>query len=177
MGCQSLLQGIFPTQGLNLRLLCLLNWQAGSLPLVLPGKPFYFAKLKQFFKTNIIIWFNKRTIDKIEYQNKEKPFKWKKWSFRKNLLHFSFPLPSSPLAPVAKACQILEQEWLGGPGFGHQSPFSSWIFLKPSLETCFSNSWSLVSGRPWFKSCLVIYWLCTDFCKSLTFSEPQFPYL
>ena len=34
-----LLQGILPTQGLNLRLLCLLHWQVGSLPLVPPGKP------------------------------------------------------------------------------------------------------------------------------------------
>ena len=31
--------GVFPTQGLNLRLLCLLHWQAGSLPLAPPGKP------------------------------------------------------------------------------------------------------------------------------------------
>ena len=30
MGCHSLLQGIFPTQGWNL---CLLHWQADSLPL------------------------------------------------------------------------------------------------------------------------------------------------
>ena len=35
-----LLQGIFLTQGWNPRLLCLLHWQAGSLPLVLPGKPY-----------------------------------------------------------------------------------------------------------------------------------------
>ena len=34
------LQGIFPTQGSNLRLLCLLHWQAGSLPLAPPGKPY-----------------------------------------------------------------------------------------------------------------------------------------
>ena len=34
-----LLQGIFPTQGSNLHLLCLLHWQAGSLPIVPPGKP------------------------------------------------------------------------------------------------------------------------------------------
>ena len=27
------LQGIFPTQGVNLHLLCLLHWQADSLPL------------------------------------------------------------------------------------------------------------------------------------------------
>ena len=32
-------RGIFLTQGSNLCLLCLLHWQAGSLPLVPPGKP------------------------------------------------------------------------------------------------------------------------------------------
>ena len=31
--------GIFLTQGLNLRLSCLLHWQVDSLPLLLPGKP------------------------------------------------------------------------------------------------------------------------------------------
>ena len=34
-----LLQGTFPTQGSNPHLLCLLHWQAGSLPLAPPGKP------------------------------------------------------------------------------------------------------------------------------------------
>jgi len=34
----TLLQGIFPTQGLNPCLLCLLHWQGDSLPLVTPGK-------------------------------------------------------------------------------------------------------------------------------------------
>ena len=38
-GSHFLLQGIFPTQGLNPHVLCLLHWQVGSLPLVLPGKP------------------------------------------------------------------------------------------------------------------------------------------
>ena len=38
VGCHSLLQGIFLTQGLNLCLFCLLHWQVGSLPLVPPGK-------------------------------------------------------------------------------------------------------------------------------------------
>ena len=33
VGCCALLQGIFSTQGLNLSLLCLLHWQAYSLPL------------------------------------------------------------------------------------------------------------------------------------------------
>ena len=38
MGCHFLLQGIFPTQGSNLHLLCLLHWQVGSLSLEPPGK-------------------------------------------------------------------------------------------------------------------------------------------
>ena len=33
VGCQALLQGIFPTQGSNSSLLCLQRWQADSLPL------------------------------------------------------------------------------------------------------------------------------------------------
>ena len=39
MGRHVLIQNIFPTQGLNPRRLCLLHWQAGSLPLGPPGKP------------------------------------------------------------------------------------------------------------------------------------------
>ena len=38
-------QGIFPTRGLNPCLLPLLHWQAGSLPLVSPGKPAMVVKL------------------------------------------------------------------------------------------------------------------------------------
>ena len=33
VGCHALLQGIFPTQGSNPHLLCLLHWQVDSLPL------------------------------------------------------------------------------------------------------------------------------------------------
>ena len=39
VGCQALLQGIFPTQGSNPCLLCLLHWQGGSLSLAPPRKP------------------------------------------------------------------------------------------------------------------------------------------
>ena len=38
-GYHALLQGIFPTQGSNPCLLCLLHWQVGSLPLAPPWKP------------------------------------------------------------------------------------------------------------------------------------------
>ena len=39
VGCHALLQGIFLTQGSNLRLFHLLYWQVGSLALGPPGKP------------------------------------------------------------------------------------------------------------------------------------------
>ena len=39
VGCHFLLQGIFLTQGSNLRLLHPLHWQVVSLPLAPPGKP------------------------------------------------------------------------------------------------------------------------------------------
>ena len=39
VGCHVLLQGISLTQGSNLSLLCLLHWQAGSLPLSHPPRP------------------------------------------------------------------------------------------------------------------------------------------
>ena len=47
MGCYALLQGIVPIQGLNPSLLCLLNWQAGSLPQAPPGKPLLYIPLQK----------------------------------------------------------------------------------------------------------------------------------
>ena len=39
MGCQFLLQGIFLTQGMNSKFLCLRHWQVDSLPLPHLGNP------------------------------------------------------------------------------------------------------------------------------------------
>ena len=39
VGCHFFLLGIFPTQGSNSCLLCLLHWQVGPLPLAPLGKP------------------------------------------------------------------------------------------------------------------------------------------
>ena len=46
--CHALLQGIFPTQRWNPHLLCLLNWQACTLPPMPPGKPL--SKTGEFIK-------------------------------------------------------------------------------------------------------------------------------
>ena len=52
VGCHALLQQIFPTQGSNQRLLHLLHWETGSLPLAPPWKPtmstWYFKKHLKF---------------------------------------------------------------------------------------------------------------------------------
>ena len=64
-GCHALLQGIFPTQGLNPRLLRLLHWQAGSLPQAPPGKPIQkdtscknntFWVLNKWYNTALLEW-------------------------------------------------------------------------------------------------------------------------
>ena len=47
-GLHFLLQGIFPTQGSNQHLSCLLHWQAGSLPLAPSGKPLCLLFLSLF---------------------------------------------------------------------------------------------------------------------------------
>ena len=46
VGCRDLLQEIFPTQGSNLRFLCLLHWEVGALPLAQPGKLIYVKQEK-----------------------------------------------------------------------------------------------------------------------------------
>ena len=58
-GCHALLQEIFPTQVLNPHLLRLLLWQAGSLPLVPPGKPteiVYSYLIPCFWRTLLLSW-------------------------------------------------------------------------------------------------------------------------
>jgi len=54
VGCHFFLHSIFPTQGSNPCLLCVLHWQVGSLPLVPPGKPSPFFNL-YFMKAYLYI--------------------------------------------------------------------------------------------------------------------------
>ena len=60
VGCHTLLQDIFPTQGSNPCPLSLLHWQAGCLPLVPPGKTRWTSlpspKYVMLFHTSIPLW-------------------------------------------------------------------------------------------------------------------------
>ena len=53
VGCHTLLQGIFPAQLSNPCLLCLLCWQAGSLPLAPPGKLVVLLDIARFSSVRI----------------------------------------------------------------------------------------------------------------------------
>ena len=58
VGCHFLLQGIFPTQGSNLCLLCLLHWQVGPLPLSHQGSPCITSQyLKLFVSISLFFFF------------------------------------------------------------------------------------------------------------------------
>ena len=55
VSCRALLQGIFPNQG-RTHISCLLHWQAGSLPLAPPEKPFIVPTLTQMPPHTILPW-------------------------------------------------------------------------------------------------------------------------
>ena len=59
MGCHALLQEIFPTQGSNLCLLCLLHLQVGSLPLAPLGKPV--SQCREFWVLTEVVYLSCRT--------------------------------------------------------------------------------------------------------------------
>ena len=63
VGCHFLLQGIFPTQGSNPCLLCLLHWQADSSPLSHLGPSH--NKLKK--KNHMIISIDTKTFENIQH--------------------------------------------------------------------------------------------------------------
>ena len=84
MGCHFLLQGIFPTQGLNLHLLHLQHWQADSLPLSLLGSPYY----------TLIYYISPRYIGNIGYQKVLPLFEKKTLSLGGSWIHVESDCPA-----------------------------------------------------------------------------------
>ena len=82
VGCHALLQGIFLTQGSNPRLLCLLHWQVGSLPLTPPRKPHFKAERSLFslgtknrweFQDDLIKMPHTKSVHSLRYHNSAPP--------------------------------------------------------------------------------------------------------
>ena len=58
VSCHALFQGIFPTQGSNEHLLCLLHCQVGSLPLAPPGEPTVIYSISPQIFQEGFLWIN-----------------------------------------------------------------------------------------------------------------------
>ena len=65
VGCHARLQGLFPAQGLNPRLLCLLHWLASSLPLV-PESLFIYCEYLYHQNCSSFLWKHS-TFEKAPY--------------------------------------------------------------------------------------------------------------
>ena len=79
VGCCTLFQGIFPTQGSKLHLLSLLHWQVGSLPLTATGKPqerCEIMKKKCIFALSV--WQKK---EKVKEEGQEEKVSGNEWTF------------------------------------------------------------------------------------------------
>ena len=64
VGCPAFLQGIFLKHGSGPRLLCLLHWQVGSLPVAPPGKPLINGHDQTTFKSGeVIVPFKSHLMD------------------------------------------------------------------------------------------------------------------
>ena len=66
VNCYFLLQGIFPTQGLNLHVLHLLHWQTDSLPLHHLGSSYLTISILQYYKTcmeSVIFLIEKKKLE------------------------------------------------------------------------------------------------------------------
>ena len=77
VGCHALLQGTFLAPGSNLHLLCLLHWQAGSLPLVPSGKPLGNNGYMYMcgWAPLLSIWTYHNTVNQLSFNTKKKNFK------------------------------------------------------------------------------------------------------
>ena len=121
MGCHFLFQGIFLIQGSNLHLLSLLHWQAGSLPLVTPGKPFRICNMRITMPAWKSSWHETKSGTLQELTNTSLSF------FKKKLFIY--------LAPPGLSCGIA----------GSSIVVSAFRFFSCDMRTLSCGMWDLVS--------------------------------
>ena len=139
MSCQALLQGIFPTQGSNPYLLCLMHWQADSvvhqLQLGNPKRPatevpiIYLPKRKCFLRCNKVSIENKMFISST-FKTRSKFFKFQNKLYF-HLQHQQLTSPASSLFTYLST------------NFFHQETVMDFLFLQGvqlwESVTIFSN--------------------------------------
>ena len=108
VGCHALFQGIFLIQGLNLHLICLLHWQAGSSLVVPPGKPHSCAYI-YIFLYNLTKDNQKRQVSSLFFSLKVK------MSVTQSCLTLCDPMACTP--PGSSVYRILQAEYWSGLPF------------------------------------------------------------
>ena len=160
--CNALLQGIFPTQGLNPRLLRLLLWQSGSLPLNPPGQPFcWFGRYFSFPVVLYALFSIQRTLDKALLEG---PSCWQKpmcWNG-----HLTWPAGTQGWFPPGHRLARLQP---GGPrptttlgwSTGFPCPHKrQYLHLMEHSRTCRLPWWlSSKESTCWCRTCRFYYWV------------------
>ena len=141
VGGHVLFQGIFLTQGSNPCLLCLLNWQVGSLPLVPPGKPNICTDEHIYVHTEYI------GMAQIELHYFFKSAAAKSLQSCPTLCD---PIDGSPPgSPVPGILQARTVEWLPFPSPMHESEKWKWSCSVVSDSSRPHGLWSTRLLRPW----------------------------
>ena len=93
LGCHFLLQGIFPTQGSNLRLLCLLHWQVIPHHCATWEASYHLKSFNFFIKINILFWAKLHAISALGVQERHTD----KWAYNWTLCFQNRHIPSPGL--------------------------------------------------------------------------------
>ena len=155
VGCHFLLQGIFPTQGLNLHLLHLLYWQAESLPRLY----FYLPNTDAIFLICLT-----RNYNAILSRSGESRHRHLIPDLKEMVFNF---LPLSMMLAVSHRCPF--SNWRNSPLF-----LVCGVFLYVFWEKCWvlSNAFSALNDHvftpPILLILMILYWTILEFLRSPT---------
>ena len=164
--CHALIQGIFPTQGLNPSLLHFLYWQAGSYHQHHLGKPTSLTGFNQFARvahrtqrnislTRLLIYYKRlllrnsqmEEIHRAKYMGRGTEFPWPLWTHHSQNINTIHQPGSSPNLPFALQKHNWLNHWplvIDSTSSPSLLPEVGWLGLK--LPTFWSPCW--LSNQP-----------------------------
>ena len=155
VSCHALFWGIFPTQGSNRHLLCLLHWQLGSLSLEPPGKPLFIIKSVYCEWTSLVAQKVKRlpTMCKTRVQSLD----WEDLLQKEMATH-----------PSVLAWKI---PWTEEPGYNLQTTVHGVAKSRTRLSD-FTFTFTYCEWRTVIKTILLVHWLSS---WTMQKNDPSFP--
>ena len=177
VGCHALLQGIFLTQGSKLRLLALLHWLAGSLPLVPPGKPQILPFSAVQFSRSVVsdsLRPHRLQLTRLPcpspvpgaHSNSCPLSQWCHPTISSSVIPFSSCLQSFPASGSSQMSQLFAS---GGQSVG--------ISASASLLPMNIQDWYPLGWTGWISLLSKVYHSCFNFFSPMDWSRPGFPVL